>query len=420
MPSPKTPVICALDLGSMNIRVILAEVIDGEPRLLACASRPSLKIKNGDIQVVQVVGEQLLLALQHAEELAHGATADHVYVSISGSGLHTDLANANVYISDAEGVVTAEAMRELQHLLSDHKIPANRELLCVDVCKYFIDNQKEVLNPTDQVAVALSCDGVLVSADQNYVGGVRRLIKENLGREIMRLLPSSRVLPHAFQNTLDPDRGTLCLNLGYGTLDYSVYKGNEQYLNTLPIGLDHICMDLGECFDLHSKESEKLLKAYIEVYGSLPEGEDGMIELKGLPGTEPRRVSLQSVETVVIARLREMLELVWHDICHAKKNSAVSAVLMTGGGARLKVLERLVPEVMSLHLSKPHYEPQHILPDMRDKIELWSNCLGTLILGARDYQVSLEGGRMPITSQFTAEFRRIGGLVKDVFSHIKW
>ncbi|WDE98652.1 hypothetical protein PQO03_12475 [Lentisphaera profundi] len=420
MSSKKTPVICALDLGSMNIRVILAEVVEGKPRLLSCASRPSLKINNGDIQVVQVVGEQLLLALQHAEELAHDVNIDHVYVNISGSGLHTDLANANVYISDTEGVVTAEAIRELDILINDHKIPANRELLCVEFCKFFIDNQKEVLDPTGQVAVALSCDGVIVSADQNYVGGVRRLIKENLGRDIMRLLPSSRVLPHAFQNTQDPDRGTLCLNLGYGTLDYSVYKGNKQYLNTLPIGLDHICMDLAECFDLHSKESEKLLKAYIEVYGSLPEGEDGMIELKGLPGTAPRRVSLQSVEKVVVARLGEMLAFVWHDICHAKKDSSVSAVLITGGGAKLQVLERLIPEVMGLNLSKAHYEPQYILPDMRDEPELWANCLGTLVSGARDYEVSVSKGNMPIASQFIAEFRRVGGLVTDIFSHLKW
>ncbi len=177
---------------------------------------------------------------------------------------------------------------------------------------------------------------------------------------------------------------------------------------------------MGECFDLHSKESEKLLKAYIEVYGSLPEGEDGMIELKGLPGTEPRRVSLQSVETVVVARLREMLELIWHDVCQVKKDSSVSAVLMTGGGAKLHVFNRLIQEVTNLNLSTPHYEPRYVLPEMRDEIELWSNCLGTLILGARDYQVSLERGSMPILSQFTTEFRRIGGLVKDVFSHIKW
>ena len=106
MSNTKTPVICALDLGSMNIRVIMAEVVDGEARVLSCASRPSLKVKNGDIQVQQVVGEQLLLALQHAEEEGHGRGVDHFYVSISGSGLHTDLVHAHDYISDAEGVVT--------------------------------------------------------------------------------------------------------------------------------------------------------------------------------------------------------------------------------------------------------------------------------------------------------------------------
>ena len=116
-----------------------------------------------------------------------------------------------------------------------------------------------------------------------------------------------------------------------------------------------------------------------------------------------------------MARLSEMIYFIWQDICQSKKQDAVTVVI-TGGGAKLQVLSKIIPEVTGINISKPQYDPSHILPEIGGAGAL-VRLFGYTNSGTRDYQVSLIRGDMPITSQFTAEFRRIGGL-KRSFSHL--
>ncbi len=58
MSTKNAPIICAIDLGSEHIRVLVAEAhIDG-PKLISSGHKPSLKISNGNIHFTSYVYEE--------------------------------------------------------------------------------------------------------------------------------------------------------------------------------------------------------------------------------------------------------------------------------------------------------------------------------------------------------------------------
>ena len=418
MPTKNAPTICSIDLGSEHIRVLVAEAhIDG-PKLISSGHKPSLKISNGNIHDILLVGEQLLSAVKKAEEGVDGRL-DMIYVTSSGNSFYTELTDSNILVSNSDGEITVDDIKEVEELMLRKDIPANRLVVTLDVCRYLLDGGKAVQNPEGQIALSLGAEGIMICADQNYLSMISKIIHDQLGYKIERLFPQATVTPFGMTNCEDPSRSSLVIDYGRGTIDYTVIKGEIQYVRTLPIGLDRVCADIAECFDVKSSESGRLLRAYNDIHDS-DDMDSGFISLKALPGIEGRKISVKSLGQVIEARVLESLELIWSDIeAHGLTNS-LNNVVICGGASHLKFMKEMVEKVTGLGLSDVSFIPEMVLPEIRDDRAAWVACVGALIKGNRDYYVRRSQGKEKISSQFKDELSRIFGMVKELKSHIQW
>ena len=418
MSTKAAPTICAIDLGSEHIRVLVAEAGAKGPRLLSSGHKPSLKISNGNVHDVSLVGEQLLSAVKKAEEHIEGRL-DMIYVTTSSNSFYTELADSNILVSNPDGEITVDDIKEVEELMLRKAIPANRTIVTLDICRYLLDGGKAVQNPEGQIALSLGAEGIMTCADQNYLSVISKMILDQLGMKIERIFPQTTVVPFGIANCDDSSRSSLVIDYGFGTIDYTVIKGELQYVRTLPIGIDHICLDVAECFDLKSNESARLVRAYNKVYN---EGElsSGLISLKALPGVAARQVSADSVGKVVEARVLECLELIWSDLQSQGLADGLNNVVLCGGGSKLTFINDMIKKVTGLSVSEIKFVPNMTLPEITDDRESWVACVGALIKGNRDYYVRRSQGKDKISSQFKDELSKIFGMVKELKSHIQW
>ena len=87
----------------MNIRVIMAEVVDGDSSFVLCESSV---FKSQKWRHSGSTSRWRTITLSLAACRGRGPAGGDIFISISGSGLHTDLVHAHDYISDAEGLFT--------------------------------------------------------------------------------------------------------------------------------------------------------------------------------------------------------------------------------------------------------------------------------------------------------------------------
>ncbi|MCI0663552.1 MAG: cell division protein FtsA, partial [Acidobacteria bacterium] len=83
MPRPNSPIV-GLDIGTTSVRVVIAEVIDGEPEIVGIGDAESRGLRRGVISKPDLAVDAIKRAIENAERMS-GLTVNHVYVGLAGS-----------------------------------------------------------------------------------------------------------------------------------------------------------------------------------------------------------------------------------------------------------------------------------------------------------------------------------------------
>ena len=134
MPTKNAPTICSIDLGSEHIRVLVAEEhIDG-PKLISSGHKPSLKISNGNIHDILLVGEQLLSAVKKAEE---AELTLRKWRKLTNGVQDTKHISKGVIDALNDDLNTSKAITVLHGLAKSGNIEELKSLLKKSIKKYF-------------------------------------------------------------------------------------------------------------------------------------------------------------------------------------------------------------------------------------------------------------------------------------------
>ncbi|MFA5859209.1 MAG: cell division protein FtsA [Elusimicrobiota bacterium] len=360
---PKIEYITGMDIGSRQITTVVGKFDASNNSLeIIAANRTHCEgIKGGLVLDIDKTSEAVRRALESIEEQIKipGGIID-VHVAVRGHHIQGVQDSKKIGITRTEKEITSEDVESLMQSCRSSQVSDDKEIMIIVPLDYIIDNQAGVPNPVGMEGKVLAVDVYVVTgltAQNNNV--CKSIAKAEYGHEPLTygLLGLGKValLPEEI------DMGILLVDLGGETTEIAIYhNGGIRFTKQLDAGYcsDMISNDIAYCLRCSRTEAKRLKEEYgVASESSLDDG-DTEVEFASVDHREKRKVTKRALMELIKPRLEEIFEEIKKEVAlSSMMNDIPHGVVLTGGGSKLKGIEKVAEEVLEV----PHARPGSIL-----------------------------------------------------------
>ena len=108
-----------------------------------------------------------------------------------------------------------------------------------------------------------------------------------------------------------------------------------------------------------------------------------MVSIPGLRGREPKEISVKNLTEIISARMKEIIDLVYHQIkVSGYEDKLMTGIVLTGGGAQLRNLNQLVSFITGME-ARVGYPNEHLGKESKDNVTspMYSTGTGLVMKG---------------------------------------
>ncbi len=337
-----------LEIGTTKICVVVSESLpDGSIHILGVGETPSRGVRKGEIIDFSSVSECVREAIIDAEEKSN-VEIRSVWVAISGAHLQSFNNRGTLILPEDHNAINDEDLRMVEMNAKEVILPPSNAFLHTIIQNYHVDGNKNVINPEGMMGSRLDADFHIVHGVKTRIQNTLRCL-ENMKLDVEDVVMNSLASAQVVLTQHQKDLGALVVDIGGGTTDFIVYvDGAVRHSGVLALGGDHITNDISIGLRLPIVRAE-LLKIEEGCALSPERSLGGKINLKNDPGFSGCEIDRNAFDTVVHARMNEILHLLKREVergCHL--DLLGTGVMLTGGCARLKGVATLTKEIFQL------------------------------------------------------------------------
>lgn len=391
-------IITGIDVGSLNIKIAVAEHTDSGLNILCAVQKPSEGIKHGFVTNLDEAIRSIKNAVKTAEKLSgiplHGAT-----IAVNGIGLASVKSKGSIMISRADGEITGhDIKRVLDQSEANAANMANRRVIKTSPLYFKVDGTVTPGRPVGFKGAKLDTETVSITCLNQHVSDLIKAIEAS-GISIEDIVASPIATGYAVLSREQKDVGCVMTDIGASSMSVSVFENNSLVsLETFPIGSSHITNDIALGFQISLAEAEKLKKDF---------GSD-------------ISVSKRRLSDIIEARLNDIFELIELHLKKTGKSEMLpGGIVLTGGGSELSSLEEIAKNYLHLpakigtvktnlttNITAPSNIKDQLLGDPG-----WSTAIGLCIMNASEDQERLTDGTGILTSIWRAIKKGLAALV---------
>lgn len=344
----RADILVGIEVGTSKVCAVVGEAgREGALRILGVGIAPSRGVRKGEIVDIAIATECVHDALADAETNSDAEIAS-VSVAVSGSHVRSFNSRGTILIPAERFEIDEDDVEEVAVKAREVNIPTENFFLHSIIQHYFVDGQEGVLNPVGMVGRKLEADFHVIHGVKTRLQNTLRCIREN-GVQIDEVVVNSLASAQAVLDDHQKELGALVIDIGGGVTDYIVYvDGAVRHSGVLAVGGDHISNDISLGLRIPLTRAEKLkVEEGSTKLGECPPGE--MIVLKNDAGFSGKEIEREMLNTIIHARVREILELVKKQIeVELPAHLLGAGVMLTGGCSLLKGIKEVAESVFDL------------------------------------------------------------------------
>jgi len=328
------PIVCALDIGSTKVSILVAEATSEGLKVLGQSFVKHGGVKQGAIVDIGMTSEAIKKAKREAE-LSSGHDIKNIYVSIGGMNTRSFDSNglAAVEGDEVKQIDIDNAMKTAKAVL----LPEDREIIHALPKEYTLDGLGEITNPIGMQGVRLESTVHIIAGTRSLFPNITKSV-ENAGLVVKDFVLQQYASSLAVLTDEEKDLGVCLVDIGGGTSEWIIYKqgvvvatgavaiGGLNFTNDLSVGLrtspansERIKLEHGDC------RAENV-------------GDD-FLEIQEVGSSAPRSVSKKTLADIIGPRALETMSLIAEDIENSGFMTDLGAgIVFTGGGCKLKGL----------------------------------------------------------------------------------
>jgi len=370
--------IVAIELGSSKVTGIAGQKnLDGSISVLAMVKEDSSKfIRKGVVYNIDKTA-QCLQGIVKKLETQLKTQIVKVYVGVGGQSVR---GIRNVVTKDLPaGTIVTEAMIDQLVDSNRNMIYPDQEILDTAVQEYKVDSQYQ------QDPVGIQCTRL----EGNYLNILQRKAFyknfnkcfEVAGIAIAEMLNAPLALADAVLTEAERRSGCALIDIGSDTTTVSVYTKNIlRHLAVIPLGGANITKDIAT-LQMEECDAEKMKLKYASAYTDNGEIDNNM----KYAIDQDRSVESRRFIEIVEGRLEEIVENAWYQIPSEYYDKLLGGIILTGGGANLKNIERAFQNHTHIEKIRVAKFPTHTITggteDIKAKNAMMNTVLGLLMKG---------------------------------------
>lgn len=370
--------IVAIELGSSKMTGIAGQKnLDGSITVLAVVKEDSSSfIRKGVVYNIDKTAQCLTNIVKRLEaQLKTSIT--RVYVGVGGQSVRSV---RNVITKDlpAGTIVTDAMVDQLVDANRDMNYP-DQEILDIAIQEYRVDSQYQ------QDPVGIQCTRL----EGNYLNILQRKAFyknfnkcfEVAGVQIAEMLNAPLALADAVLTEQERRSGCALVDIGADTTTVSVYSKNIlRHLAVIPLGGNSITKDIAT-LQMEEADAEKMKLKYASAYTDNNEIDNNL----KYSIDQDRQVESRRFIEIVEGRLEEIIENVWYQIPSEYYDKLLGGIILTGGGANMKNIERAFQNHTHIEKIRLAKFPAHAInggtDDIKSRNGMMNTVLGLLMKG---------------------------------------
>jgi cell division protein FtsA len=358
----------AIDLGSANIKALVAKIDDQGWKIILPACRKSRGIKEGVPNNLDEAAEELDSLMSEMESMLKNIAFREAVAGIGGAHLETRLSNGTAVVSRPDQEIGEDDIRRANKAAEAFALPSNRSLIQTALRSYIVDGLAKVKDPIGMKGLKIETECLLIDAFTPFVSSIDRL-----GEMVNLKFSPKFVLPYAGAEIAltpqDKDLGALALDLGASTTSLCVYENNEILdLKVFPVGGNAVTNDIAVGLKTSVDIAEKIkINEGVAFRKKVIKNESIDWSSYYEEDNSGDKVNKKFLVEIIEARLSEIFDLVAKRLKEIDRFEKLpGGVVIYGGGAKMPFITELAKERLKLpvRVAKPEIDWYKDSPDL--------------------------------------------------------
>ena len=336
-----------LDIGTSSIKVLVAELVDGEVNVIGVSNAKSKGVKDGIIVDIEAAATAIKSAISQAEEKA-GISIKSVNVGLPANLLQVEPTQGMIPVtSDTKEITDQDVENVVKSALTKSMTP-DREVITFVPEEFVVDGFQGICDPRGMMGVRLEMRGLLYTGPRTILHNLRKTV-ERVGIQVENVIISPLAIVQSVLNEGEREFGATVIDMGGGQTSVATIRNQElQYTNVYQEGGDYVTKDISKVLKTSKKIAEGLKLNYGEAYPQLASKETFQVEVIG--EVEPVEVTEEYLAQIISARLKHIFEQIKQDLERRHLLDLPGGIALIGGNAILPGVVELAQEVLGVRV----------------------------------------------------------------------
>ena len=382
-------IIIGLDIGTTKVSIIIGRRNQfNKIEILASGKSLSSGVSRGIVSNIDKTVDSIKLAIDEVQK-KNNIEINEVVVGIAGQHIKSLQHRGEIVRDNIEIEIGQEDIDKLKENMFKLITIPGEEVIHVIPQEYTVDGEDGIQDPKGMAGVKLEANFHVITAQVGAVRNIMRCVeKAGLSPKELILEPFASAIA-----TLDEDElreGVALVDIGGGTTDVAIFLDKIiRHTAVIPFGGNIVTKDIKTGLSILDKQAE-LLKIKFGSAMYTEDQENVMVSIPGLRGREPKEIAVKNLSEIIGARMKEIIDLVYHEIkVSGYENKLMTGIVLTGGGSQLKNLQQLVSFVTAKE-TRIGYPNEHLSGESKDKVTspMYSTGVGLVLKGFENKLVS--------------------------------
>ena len=336
-----------LDIGTSSIKVLVAELVNGEVNVIGVSNAKSKGVKDGIIVDIEAAATAIKSAISQAEEKA-GISIKSVNVGLPANLLQVEPTQGMIPVtSDTKEITDQDVENVVKSALTKSMTP-DREVITFIPEEFVVDGFQGIRDPRGMMGVRLEMRGILYTGPRTILHNLRKTV-ERVGVQVDNVIISPLAMVNTVLNEGEREFGATVIDMGGGQTTVATIRNQElQYTNVNQEGGDYVTKDISKVLRTSKKIAEGLKLNYGEAYPPLASKETFQVEVIG--EVEPVEVTEEYLDEIISARLKHIFEQIKQDLERRHLLDLPGGIVLIGGNALLPGVVELAQEVFGVRV----------------------------------------------------------------------
>jgi len=336
-----------LDIGTSSIKVLVAELVNGEVNVIGVSNAKSKGVKDGIIVDIEAAATAIKSAISQAEEKA-GISIKSVNVGLPANLLQVEPTQGMIPVtSDTKEITDQDIENVVKSALTKSMTP-DREVITFIPEEFVVDGFQGIRDPRGMMGVRLEMRGILYTGPRTILHNLRKTV-ERVGVQVDNVIISPLAMVNTVLNEGEREFGATVIDMGGGQTTVATIRNQElQYTNVNQEGGDYVTKDISKVLRTSKKIAEGLKLNYGEAYPPLANKETFQVEVIG--EVEPVEVTEEYLAEIISARLKHIFEQIKQDLERRHLLDLPGGIVLIGGNALLPGVVELAQEVFGVRV----------------------------------------------------------------------